>query len=123
MNQTTSRTRSALAAAAAAILVALRLHGYLLFHSFAEIFSATVAFAVFIIVWNTRERTGNGFFLVFGVGSLFVGIIDILHALAYRGMGIFPDSANLPTQLWIAARSLQGATLAAAPLFISRRPS
>ena len=37
-------------------------------------------------------------------------------------MGVFPGAgANLPTQLWLAARYLQAITWLAAPLFIRRR--
>ena len=43
-----------------------------------------------------------------GVSFLFVGIIDLIHTLAYSGMGIFVGySSNLPTQLWISARYIQ----------------
>jgi len=42
--------------------------------------------------------------------------------MAYRGMGIFTGyDANLPTQLWIAARYLQSLSLLAAPWFIDRK--
>jgi len=36
-------------------------------------------------------------------------------------MAIFPDDPNLPTQLWIAARSLEMAALLAAPLMLWRK--
>ena len=43
-----------------------------------------------------------------GVAYLFVGFIDLIHTFAYSGMGVFPTyDANLPTQLWIAARFLE----------------
>lgn len=94
---------------------------YLLFHTLAEVFAVSVAFATFIITYNTRHFLENNYILLVGTAYLFVGAIDILHALSYRGMGVFPDSgANLPTQLWLAARFLQAAALVAAPFFLGR---
>jgi len=49
-------------------------------------------------------------------------LIDVLHTLAYKGMNVFPGfDANLPTQLWIAARALQAVTLCVALLFLEKR--
>jgi hypothetical protein len=42
-----------------------------------------------------------------GVSSVFVSLIEILHTLTFKGLGVFPaGGANLPTQLWIAFRYL-----------------
>ncbi len=57
-----------------------------------------------------------------GTAFLFIGIIDLLHTLAYKGMNIFPGyDVNLPTQLWIMARYMEAATLLSAPFFLKRR--
>src|SRR5512141_1010583 len=73
---------------------------YLLFHSLAEIFSVVVAACIFIIAWESRRTLENGYLFVVGVAFLFVGWIDLIHTLAYKGMGVFPDiGANLATQL------------------------
>jgi len=98
------------------------LYSYLLFHSFAEIFSVIVAAAIFIIAWNSRRFLDNSYFLFLGVAFLFVGALDLVHTLAYKGMGIFPEyGTNLATQLWIGARYLQSLSLLVAPLLIGRR--
>src|SRR5512143_4117440 len=82
-----------------------RLDSYLLFHSIAEIFSIVVAFGVFTVAWNSVSFVKNSYLLILGVGSLFIAGIDALHTLAFKGMGVFPETgANLPTQLWVAAR-------------------
>ena len=95
-------------------------YGYLLFHSLAEIFSITVAFAIFILAWNSRAFLRNGYLLLVGVAYLFVGAFDLVHTLAYKGMGVFPGyQTNLSTQLWIAARSLEAGSLLIAPLLIN----
>jgi PAS domain S-box-containing protein len=95
------------------------LYHYLLFHSFAEIFSIVVAVIIFIIVWNSRRFLDNSYFLLIGIAFLFVAIFDLLHTLAYSGMGVFLGyDTNLPTQLWISARYLQSISLFIAPLLI-----
>jgi hypothetical protein len=98
-----------------------RLHGYLLFHSLVELFTITVACSAFFLAWNARRFLDNHSILLIGISSLFVGSIDALHLLAYKGMGVIGEGANLPTQLWITARYLQSASLLAAPLFLHRK--
>lgn len=103
-------------------LYALSLRRFLLFHSVVEIASVSVAFAIFLIVWNSRKFVQNGYMLFLGVAFLFVGAFDLIHTLAYKGMGVFPDhGANLPTQLWIAARYAESLSFLIAPLFFRRR--
>lgn len=96
---------------------------FLLFHSLVESASVVIAFGIFIVTWHTRKVTSNHFYLILGIGYLFVGILDFFHLLAYKGMGIFPHfSANEPTQLWIAARFLETLTLLLSTFFIKKRP-
>ncbi len=64
-------------------------YNFLLFHSLAEIFCILIAASVFIVAWNTRNYSWNGYLLFIGTGFLFVAIIDLFHMLAYRGMGVF----------------------------------
>ena len=107
------------------LLVALyltSLHSYLLFHSVIELFTVIVAAGIFVIAWNARGYLNNNYLLFVGIASLFVALLDLLHTLAYQGMGVFADrTANLATQLWIAARYLQSLSWLIAPLFLERR--
>ena len=107
-----------------AVMVGLylaRLYNYLLFHTLVEGFSVVVGFGIFVVAWNARHFMSNNFFLFFGIASFFVGAVDFTHALAYKGMGVFPAyDANLPTQLWIVARYIQSSSLLVAPLFLGR---
>lgn len=107
------------------ILVGLyltNLYNYLLFHNIAELFSIVIAFGIFVIAWNSRRFIGNNYLLLIGIAYLFVGIIDLIHTLAYKGMGIFQASdTNLPTQLWIGARYIESGSLLLAPLVLRRR--
>jgi PAS domain S-box-containing protein len=104
-------------------LYLISLYNYLLFHTLVELFSIVVAAAIFVIVWNTRHLLDNGYLLFLGISFLFVALLDGLHTLAYDGIGVFPTSgANLPTQLWVASRYLQGTAFLAAPIFLTRKP-
>ena len=100
----------------------LSLHNYLLFHSLLEILSITVAFMMLAIAWNTWQFSANHFLLFLGAGYAFIGGVDLLHALAYKGMGVFRDpGSNLATQLWVVARYLEALTLVTAPVFLTKR--
>jgi signal transduction histidine kinase len=100
----------------------IELHSYLLFHTMVELFSVCVAFAIFMIVWNCRHFIQNNYLMFLGFAYLFVGGLDLIHALAFQGMGVFPGhGANLPTQLWVAARYLESLSLLLAPVFLRRR--
>lgn len=98
----------------------ISIYNFLLFHSLAELFSIVVAITVFVLAWNTRRFTNNHFLFFIGVSYLFAALIDLLHTLAYKGMGVFPGDANLPTQLWIAARYLQSISFLTAVVFLRR---
>ena len=97
-------------------------YNYLLFHVIAETFSIVIACSLFLIAWNTRHLTKNNYILFLSIALLFAGIVDFVHTLAFRGMGIFRGfDANLPTQLWIIARYMQSLSLLAATWFIDRK--
>ncbi len=97
-------------------------YNYLLFHVLAETFSIAVAFGMFLVAWNTWDLTSNGYLQFLGVAFLFIGGLDLVHTLAYKGMGIFPGyDVNLSTQLWVVARGLQSLALLVAPNFHKRK--
>lgn len=99
------------------------LYSYLLFHVLVELVTIAIAFACFILAWNTRAYLKNNYLRLLGIGYAFIALIDLVHTLAYKGMNVFPGyGANFPTQLWIGARYLQAVTLLAAPLIIERKP-
>jgi PAS domain S-box-containing protein len=110
---------------AALVLIALfltSLHSYLLFHTLAELFSIVIGATIFVLAWNFRRFYQDSFLMFIGMAFLFFSFIDLLHTLAFKGMGVFPGhDANLPTQLWIAARYLQSISLLMASLFIGRK--
>jgi len=95
---------------------------YLLFHSIAEVISIVISGSIFFIGWNSRKYMKSSFFLIVGTSFLFISVIDLLHTLSYSGMNIFLDyDANLPTQLWIAARYWQSCSYLLASLAINKK--
>jgi len=100
------------------ILYLTSLYSYPLFHSLIEIYVVVIAGSVFILAWNTREYMDNDYLLLIGISYLFVGIIELLHALAYI---LKPLDANPSVQLWIAARYLESLSFLIAPLYLRRK--
>jgi PAS domain S-box-containing protein len=98
------------------------LYSYLLFHGLAEGFSIVIACGIFMIAWNARRLLQNHYLLLIGIAYLYVGGIDFVHTLAYKGMGVFEGfGANLATQLWIAGRYLEALSLLLATIFLHRK--
>ena len=111
-----------LAVAVAAGLYAASTYSYLLFHGLAELFSVVVACGIFALAWNSRRVLDNNYLMLVGVAYLFVGGLDLVHTLAYKGMGVFPaGGTNLATQLWIATRYVEGLSLLIAAVLLKRK--
>lgn len=104
-----------------AAVTATRAHSYLLFHALAELFLIVVALTTFALAWNVRRHLDNPVLLLSGIALGPVALLDMLHMLAFKGMGIFPADANLATQLWIAQRGLDAAAMLVAALLGARR--
>ena len=103
-------------------LHATTFYNYLVFHTIVEVFAIVVACGIFMLAWNSREMSENNYLLFLGITYLFIGAIDLMHTLAYEGMGIFPGrGTNLPTQLWVGARYMESLALLLAPLLAHRR--
>lgn len=93
------------------VLYVIQVHNYLLFHAFIELFSIVIAFGIFVIAWNGRRYTDGDYLQTLGVAYLFIGLLDLLHTLGYRGMNIFTDYDYYANQLWVAARYMESITL------------
>ena len=103
-------------------LLLTNLYDYLLFHTLAELASISVAWAVFMLVWNTRNYNENNLLVLLGIAFLSIGLLDLLHTLAYKGMNIFKEyDADLPTQLWIASRYLQSISFLVLPFIALKK--
>ncbi|MCM2264275.1 MAG: ATP-binding protein [Desulfuromonadales bacterium] len=111
----------ALALPAGVGLLLIARTNYLLFHVVVELFSIVLAAAVFTIGWNTRRMVQSPFFLVLASGFLATGLIDLLHTLTFKGVGVLPlAGSNVSIQLWIVARALEAATFLVVALHLGR---
>ncbi|MBF0520380.1 MAG: hypothetical protein HQK92_11725 [Nitrospirae bacterium] len=93
------------------------LFGYLVFHTFAEMFSVVIAFCIFTLSYNTRKYIQNNYLYFLGITYFFVGCLDILHTLTYKGMNVIPGKV-VATELWIATRYIESISLLIAPFFL-----
>lgn len=111
----------------AVVMVLLHLcsrYNYLLFHTLAEVTRIVILFSIFVLAWHSRRWSKSNYLVFVGISYLFVASLELVHALAYKGMGVFPGyDANLPTQLWICFRYLESVSLLLAALLIDRRTS
>lgn len=100
-----------------------KLYDYLLFHSFAELFSVVIGFTMFIVAWHSKKYTKQKFnYLIFiGIAYFFISFIDLLHTLSYKGMPIFKDYDYYASQLWIAARYLESVSFLLPFIFLKYR--
>lgn len=98
------------------------LYSYILFHTLAELISIIIAAGIFMLAWNSRHYMKNSYLLFIGIAFFFIAGIDLAHTLSYKGMNILTGfDVNLPTQLWIAGRYLQGLSFITAILFLKRK--
>lgn len=94
---------------------------YLLFHTLGELFSIVLALVALVVATTSLQFTRNHFVVFIAVALGWCGGLDLVHTLAYKGMGLLPvDNANPATQLWMAARSLQALALLGATWFLNR---
>jgi len=99
----------------------LGLTNYELFHVLAELFIFGVAASVFVVAWNSRRFTNNSYFLILGIGSLFISVFHVLHMLVHNHLVQLPQGSNLSMQLWLVTRFLLAATFVVAPLLVERK--
>jgi PAS domain S-box-containing protein len=103
-------------------LCAIWANNFLLFHSAAEMFSVIVGVSSAIVAWYSRDWIGRNYLLLLGLSGLFVGVLDTVHALAYKGLSVFPDGGgNRAAQLWLSARALEAANFLVAVWAPQRR--
>lgn len=96
-------------------------YNYLLFHTLVELFSIIVAFAVFTVTWNSRKMLDNNYLYFQGITYFFIGALDLLHTITFKGMRIIDDPIYYSNQFWVATRFLEAAALIAGFLFLRRK--
>lgn len=80
---------------------------FLTWHSLFEFISIFAAFSIFIVTYYTYEESKNIRMIIFASAFLFMGILDVFHALSYKGMADFfvPNtSADRATTFWVLSR-------------------
>lgn len=96
---------------------------YLLFHILAEFFSICILFTLFTITWNAKKYLGSGYLLFLGIGGLFIGILDLLHTITFKGMNIIPSPIYYANQFWIATRFFESLIILIGFLFVAKKDS
>jgi len=95
---------------------------FLFFHTGIELFAVSVGWGVFLIAWSSRRMIDNHYIVLLGISFFFTGILDIVHTLTYKGMGVVTGyGSGIATQLWIAARYLQAVSMLVASIYVRRR--
>lgn len=105
------------------ILAVTSFLNFLLFHTLVELFCILVAFGIVSIAVHTKTMTqdNSDYLTFFGISYFFIAVYDLIHTLAYKGMGVFPgDTSNLATQLWIIPRYIEALTFLAVPFLVTR---
>jgi hypothetical protein len=101
------------------LLYKIRLENYLLFHTVVVLFCVYCSYVVFLIVWKSRVRLENPYLLVIGVAFFFIGSVNFLQALAFKGMEMFQGlNADLSVQLWTVSSYLESSSFLVAALFL-----
>lgn len=104
-----------------ALLIAVSFQNYLLFHTLVELFTVVIAVLLCVVAWQTYRFSHNHFLMYLACGYFWIGSLDLVHTLIYKGMNIFPVVvANPATQFWIATRYFEALLLLSAPLLLVR---
>ncbi|MGM0509079.1 MAG: MASE3 domain-containing protein [Fusobacteriota bacterium] len=96
-------------------------YNYLLFHSIVELFSIIIAYSIFLIAWNSKKYMKNDYLIFLGIAYFFVGGLDLLHTLSYKGMNIFTDYDYYANQLWVVARMIESISLVIGFLYFQKK--
>ncbi|OGV52999.1 MAG: hypothetical protein A2X45_17975 [Lentisphaerae bacterium GWF2_50_93] len=107
--------------ALAVLLYLVSRANYPLFHSIADMLTVFIAGSVFLVVWNGRRHLDNNYYLLISIAFLAFALLDFMHLVGNKGMGIFPQYGNLGPTFYIASRYVLGVSFLLAPLFIKRK--
>lgn len=99
-------------------LIAVAQFSFLTFHTLAELFTIIIAFIMFSLAWATYDFSKNLVLLFLACGYLWIGTLDLMHMMVYKGMNLFVEGGgNLSVQFWLGARYSESLLLLAAPIF------
>lgn len=107
----------------ATVLVVVSQINFLLFHTLAEFFAIIVAILMSVVAWQMYPFTRNNYLMYLGCAYFWIGVLDLAHALTYKGMNVIPfttASGDIAIQFWITTRMLEGLVLLTAPWFLQK---
>lgn len=94
----------------------------LLFHTLTGLFTAMVAVLMFVVAWQMYPFTKNKFLMFLGCGYLWVGLLDIFHTIAYKGVDVYGiANGNMAAQFWVVSRYMEAILLLSAPWFLTHK--
>lgn len=97
---------------------------FLFYHMLIEILRVVVLGSIFVLGWHTRRWVHSSALLIFALAAGFIGGLELLHALTYKGMGLLSiEDSNIPTQLWLSFRYLETLAVLIAILSLGKRVS
>ncbi len=88
-------------------------YNYLLFHIIVEFFSIFIALTISFITINCLSSIENQYLRFIGISYSFVGLLDLMHTLSFKGMPLFTDYDYYAPQFWIAARYVESLSMVA----------
>lgn len=98
-------------------LLLIAQYDFLIFHTLAELFTIIISFIMFSLAWATYDYSKNLVLLFLACGYLWIGSLDLMHMLTYKGMNIFSqDLGNIGVQYWLGARYSEALLLLTAPI-------
>jgi signal transduction histidine kinase len=77
---------------------------YLLFHTITELTTIILGVSLMLITFGTFKICKDNYFYMFAIIFSLTGVVDLFHTLTYKGINIFSNDSNMPTQLWILGR-------------------
>jgi len=101
------------------VLILVSFSNYLLFHTLAEFFTIIVGVLMFVVAVYTHSLSRENFLMYLGIGYFWIAVLDMVHTLLYKGVGIISsDITDHFVQFWIANRYVESLLLLSAPFFL-----
>lgn len=91
-----------------------------MFHLTMELFSTAVSWALFVLIWNTRNRIVNNGLVFLAISYFFVGLLNLVHLSAYSEAGFVIREYDA-LEVWMAARMTESFSFMVFPWMFSRR--
>ncbi|MGN7611065.1 MASE3 domain-containing protein [Magnetococcales bacterium HHB-1] len=96
------------------------LDNYLLFHTLSELFTVIIALLMGVVAWQTYPFSKNHFLMFLGCGYIWVGGLDLVHTLTYKGLSIISGKYEVTIQIWIISRFFEAFFLLASSFQIHK---